>query len=82
MNDEESLFNSGSDSRIEDGQTYDHAEHGAVEVTGIWHRTQRLDTVRKTDEDEMIVVRFVPAEDGTWTDECAESLTEFLDAID
>lgn len=73
---------SASDRTIEDNETYHHAEHGRVEVTGIWHRTQSLDTTRDVDVQDMVVVRFIPGTDGTWADERAEPLDDFLDAID
>lgn len=81
MNNGERCASSASDQAIEDGETYDHAEHGYVEVTGIWHRTQRLDTTRDADEQDLIVVRYVPGEEGTWLDELAQSLDDFRDAI-
>ena len=61
---------------------YDHAEHGTVEVTGIWQRTHRLDTTRNVDREDMIIVRYVPGTERTWIDELAEPLDDFLDAID
>ena len=73
---------SGSDRIVEHGEMYDHAEHGPVEVTGIWQRTHRLDTTRNGDGEDMIVVRYVPGTERKWIDELAEPLDDFLDAID
>lgn len=82
MTDEEQLRGSRADRAVEDGATYRHAEHGHVEVTGIWHRTRRLDAVSETSERELVVVRFVPADGGEWIDELAERLEEFLVAVE
>ncbi|RQH03345.1 hypothetical protein EA472_01875 [Natrarchaeobius oligotrophus] len=73
---------SASDGVVEDSETYRHDEHGCVEVTGIWHRTRRLETTRDVDRRNTIVVRFVPGADGRWIDELAEPLDDFLDEID
>lgn len=81
MTSEEQLSGSTSDRVIETGETYDHTEHGPVEITAIWHRTQRLDTTRKVDSQDMVVVRYIPGEDGKWSDELAESLSDLLNAI-
>ena len=65
---------------VERGETYRHEEHGRVEVTAIWRRTQPLDVVSDPDERELVVVRYRPAGDGTWIDELAEPLADFLEA--
>lgn len=80
MNENEQTDDSGSDRAIEHGETYYHAEQGYVEVTGIWQRTQRLDTIHNTDEQDMIVIRYLPAENGEWRNELAEPLDDFLEA--
>lgn len=72
---------SASDRTIEEGETYHHAQHGHVEVTGIWHRTQSLETTHNVDMHDMVAVRFIPSKDGTWIDELAEPLDDFLEAI-
>lgn len=82
MNDEEQHPGSAPDRTVEEGGTYEHADHGRVEVTGIWYRTRRLEAVRADDERGMIVVRFVPGDGGTWIDELAEPLDDFLEAIE
>ncbi|SDJ64738.1 hypothetical protein [Natronorubrum texcoconense] len=85
MTDGKQQYGSADDRLIEDGGTYDHAEHGRVEVTGIWKRTQRiqrLETARREDERDTTVVRFVPGENGEWIDELAEPCGDFLDAIE
>ena len=70
-----------SDQTIENGETYTHIDHGIVKVTGIWQRTHHLDTTHSADEQDMIIVRYVPGENGEWIDELAEPLDDFLDAI-
>lgn len=82
MNDNKQNPSSSSGHIIEDSETYYHGEHGRVEVTGIWHRTQRLDTTHDVDSQDMVIVRFVPDGDGNWMDELAEPLDDFLDEID
>ena len=85
MTNTEQLHGAPADRVIEDGETYDHTEHGHVEVTGIWQRTERirrLDAACGSDERETIVVRYVPGEDGEWIDGLAEPLDDFLEAID
>lgn len=82
MNTNKQRPDSVSDRAIEDGETYHHAEHGQIKVTGIWHQTQPLDTTRNIDDQNMIVVRYIPGEDGNWIDELAEPLDDFLDEID
>lgn len=42
MEEQQSTAESGT---ITTGESYDHHEHGAVTVTGIWQRTQRLHSV-------------------------------------
>ncbi|SIS16823.1 hypothetical protein SAMN05421752_11644 [Natronorubrum thiooxidans] len=81
MNNGEQRTSSGADRAIEEGETYSHTEHGHAEVTGIWHRTHSLDTTRTVDDQDMIIVRFVPGENGDWMDEQAELLDDFLNAI-
>ncbi|WP_436344191.1 hypothetical protein [Natronorubrum sp. FCH18a] len=85
MTNTEQLHGATADRAIADGETYVHAEHGRVEITGIWQQTQRIrriDATRNGDERDMIVVRFIPGEDGEWIDGLAEPLDDFLDAID
>lgn len=81
MTTNEQAPDSGSTRVIEDGETYDHAEHGRVEVTGIWQRTRQLEMAYSTASQEMVVVRHVPADGGDWIDEQAEELDDFLAAI-
>lgn len=81
MNKKDQRRASASDQTIENGEMYTHIEHGTVEVTGIWQRTHPLDTTHSADNQDMIIVRYVPGEDGEWMDELAEPLDDFLDAI-
>ena len=64
----EQLPGPSSGRAVERGETYQHGEHGHVEVTGIWHQTRCLDMVHESDADELIVLRFVTGEDGEWID--------------
>ena len=76
-----------SDRTIERGNRYDHATYGSVEVTDIWQGTQWTGTATLSNElDEQtdrqsIIVRFIPADDGDWTDEIAETRATFRDAV-
>ncbi|QSW99407.1 hypothetical protein [Haloterrigena alkaliphila] len=81
MNEEQKLT-SASDRPIEHGRTYDHAHHGPVEVTGIWQKTRWVETVRDGDEQETVVIRFLPPDGDDWSDERSASLNEFLEHID
>ena len=81
MNKKDQRPTSTADRTVKDGEIYDHADHRYVKVTGIWQRTQRLDTTRNADREDMIIVRYIPGEEGEWIDELAEPLDDFLDAI-
>ena len=70
---------------IERGGVYKHPTHDRVEVTGIWEGKQWTDTVSRSavkDEQNPIVVRYVPHGGSDWSDELAGTLDEFLDAIE
>ncbi|WP_339105994.1 hypothetical protein [Haloterrigena salinisoli] len=82
MNNNEQCPDSVSDRVIEDSERYHYAEHGQITVTGIWHQTRRLDTTRNVDDQDMIVVRYIPGEDGNGLDELAEPLDDFFDETD
>ena len=81
MNEEEQSPGSDADRAIEHGETYEHAEHGTVKITGIYQRTRRLDTTAAADERPLVVIRYVP-EGGGWIDELAAKRDEFCAAVD
>ncbi|MFC7214319.1 hypothetical protein ACFQO4_09550 [Saliphagus sp. GCM10025334] len=81
MGDSDDLPGSGSDLAIERGETYDHAEHGQVKVTGIWKGVEQVDKARHTDERDIFIVRYSAEINGEQVDELTDTLDEFLQAI-
>lgn len=69
---------------VERGRTYEHADHGRVEVTGIWEEIHRLDAVRETETTGVIIVRYAPVADerSADEDEYTETLRDFLAATE
>lgn len=82
MGDSEDLPGSDSDLAIERGETYDHAEHGQVEITGIWKGVEQVDKARHTDEKDVFIVRYSAEIDGEQVDELTDTLDEFLRSIE
>lgn len=70
---------------IERGEVYDHETYGRVEVTGIWHGSQWVDTAPPLNDhevgDQPIIIRYTPG-NGGWDDELAATRDEFLDAVE
>lgn len=78
-------YHSDSVRTIKRGGIYKHATDGRVEVSGIWKGKEWVDTVSRSavkGERNPIVVRYIPSREGDWSDEIAETLDEFLDAIE
>lgn len=71
-----------SDQVIERGKTYEHAEHGSVEVTGIWKGVQKADTAHNTDETGTIIVRYSTEGEEQQFCELTDTLDEFMEAIE
>lgn len=80
MGNSEDLPGSHSDRVVTRGETYNHAEHGQVDVTGIWRGVHEVDEARNTDEKETIIVRYSAEIDGQNVDELTDTLDEFLEA--
>ncbi|GEM_PF-5930140 len=81
MGDSGDLPGSDSDLVVDRGETYNHAEHGQVEVTGIWKGIEQVDTARQTNEKDVIIVRYSAEINGEEVDELTDTLDEFLQSI-
>lgn len=77
----ESLPGSRSDVVVERGETYQHGEHGCVEVNGIWRGVTRVDEARHMDETSVIIVRFSSKQEGMPVD-LTDTLDAFIEAIE
>lgn len=82
MGNSNALTGSEADRVVERGKTYDHAEHGRVEVSGIWKGVQRVDSARNTDQKDVIIVRYSTGGDGEPVGEFTETVDEFLTATE
>lgn len=71
------LSGSRTDKRIERGNTYDHREHGPVQITGIWQGTATVGSVDRDEDNEVCIVRYAPQEAPH-----DEPITEFVEAAD
>lgn len=79
---DDELPRADDDQVVERGETYDHAEHGEVEVTGIWRGIHEVDEARNTNEKDVIIVRYsAEQDDGPRVDELTDTLPAFLEAI-
>ena len=81
MGDSDELPGSDSDLVVDRGEMYSHAEHGQVEVTGIWKGVKQVDTARRTNEKDVIIVRYSTEINGEEVDELTDTLDEFLQSI-
>lgn len=81
MDDSGEVPGPGSERAIERGETYDHADHGPVKVTGIWKGIKQVDKAHRTDEKDVFIVRYSAEINGEQVDELTETLDEFLQAI-
>lgn len=82
MDESDDLPTSDADQLIERGETYDHTQHGCVEVTGIWKGVEEVDSTRSMSQKEVIIVRYSSERDGESIEELTDTLTEFLEAIE
>lgn len=82
MDDSEDLPGSDSETVVDRGETYNHAEHGRVEVTGIWKGVEQVDKAHRTDEKDVFIVRYSAEINGEEVDELTDTLTEFIQAIE
>lgn len=69
-----------SDQIIERGEMYGHAQHGEVEVTGIWQGVSRVGASRITDNDDTIIVCYA-IDDGNTDIELTDTLNSFIEDI-
>lgn len=81
VNMDDSKGDSGSDSEraVERGETYNHREHGPVEVEGIWRGVSEVDSARNATENDTIIVRYSVVEEPL--DGLIDTLDEFLQGI-
>ncbi|RQG95552.1 hypothetical protein [Natrarchaeobius chitinivorans] len=82
MDDSDEPPGSDSDMVVNRGETYDHAEHGQVEVTGIWKGVEQVDKARHTDEKDVFIVRYSAEINGEEVDELTDTLDEFLESVE
>ena len=83
MGDDAESPRSGDGRLVERGNTYDHDQHGRVEVTGIWRGIEEVDEARNTNEKDVIIVRYsCERDEGERVDELTDTLPEFLEAIE
>ncbi|WP_265108811.1 hypothetical protein [Halosolutus halophilus] len=82
MGDSDELPGSDSDIVVNRGETYNHAEHDQVEVTGIWKGVEKIDKAHHTDEKDVVIVRYSAEINGEEVDELTDTLDEFLQSIE
>lgn len=82
MDESDDLPGADSDLAVERGGTYEHDDHGEVEVTGIWKGVEQVDRAHRTDEKDVFIVRYSTAVDGERIDELTDTLDEFLQKIE
>lgn len=82
MGGSDDLPGSDADRVLERGESYEHTEHGPVEVTGIWRGIDQVDSARNTDETDVYIVRYSAEDGGERVDELTDTLDEFLEAIE
>ncbi|AEH37158.1 hypothetical protein [Halopiger xanaduensis] len=81
MGDSDDLPGSDSEMVVSRGETYNHAKHGQVEVTGIWKGVENIDKARHTDEKDVVIIRYSAEINGEEVDELTDPLDEFLQSI-
>lgn len=65
------------------GETYDHADYGPVEVTGIWRGVSEVDSAHNTSEEGTIIVRYVRENEGRGgVGELVDPVDEFFKAVE
>ena len=84
MNEGEDAHSSEREVVVERGETYEHADHGRVSVTGLWEGVHHVDSARNTNGTGVIVVRYSVEEEERCVEdaEYADTLEEFLTAIE
>lgn len=81
MDGSDDLPGSDSDMVVDRGGTYDHAEYGQVEVTGIWKGVKQVNEAQHTNEGDVIIVRYSAEISGKKVDELTDTLEDFLQSI-
>lgn len=68
---------------IQRGETYEHAEHGTVEVVGIWRGVKSIDEAYNMDEedDPVMIVCYTITDGKQPVAELTDTLDAFLAAI-
>lgn len=82
MDGSDDLPGDDSELAVERGGTYDHDDHGEVEVTGIWKGVEQVDRAHHTDEKDIFIVRYSADVEGEQVNELTDTLDEFLGAIE
>lgn len=82
MGDSDELPGSDSDMVVNRGETYNHAKHGQVEVTGIWKGVEQVDKAGHTNEKDVFIVRYSTEINGEEVDELTDTLDEFLQFVE
>ena len=84
MSDTKEIRSGEEDVIVERGGQYDHETYGPVTVTGIWKGVHQVDRARNTTDTGTIIIRFATdrSEEVTEAEELADTLNEFLAAID
>lgn len=67
---------------IERNETYNHEQHGTVEVTGIWQGVNRVDATRDRDTSDTIIVNFTVVSDSEMNTELTDTLDGFVNALE
>lgn len=73
---------SDSDYAIERGETYDHAEHGLIEVTEIFRGVTRIKRISPTNGTETVIVLYSTEQDDERDPEFVKPLGDFLEAVE
>lgn len=71
----------GSEPIVERAETYRHAEHGVVDVVGLWKGVTRVERA-SPDAAETIVVRYTSHGNDEQTAALVETLDRFVERID
>lgn len=70
-----------TESIVERGETYRHAEHGPILVTGMWKGTRGEASVDAGPDDQIVAIRYTPDVDCELLEEHVDTLEDFLTAI-
>lgn len=82
MDDSNDLAGPEAGRSIKHGEEYNHAQHGRVEVSGIWRGINEVDSTRNTDQKEVIIIRYSAEQENERAVELTDTLDKFLQAIE